>query len=76
MGDRRVEKRKQKKVVTATGLVANVMGKEERGKRNDFSGRQEFLNVSSSREEAEEFLCSMMGGTCELDPAVVKDVFG
>ncbi|XP_078428207.1 smr (Small MutS Related) domain-containing protein isoform X2 [Wolffia australiana] len=29
-----------------------------------------------SDAEAEEFLCSMLGGSCDLDPAVVKDVFG
>lgn len=76
-------KRKQKKVVASTGLVANVISKEyggsvsaERGKRSECSRPKRHWNMYYSQEEAEEFLCSMLGGSCDLDPAVVKDVFG
>ncbi|CAA7410117.1 unnamed protein product [Spirodela intermedia] len=83
MGNKCGGRRKQKKVVASTGLVANVISKEyggsvsaERGKRSECSRPKRPWNVYYSQEEAEEFLCSMLGGSCDLDPAVVKDVFG
>uniref|UniRef100_A0A1D1XF32 NEDD4-binding protein 2 n=1 Tax=Anthurium amnicola TaxID=1678845 RepID=A0A1D1XF32_9ARAE len=75
--------RKQKKVAVSTGLVSDVIGKgywgsvsRGGGRRSDCTGPKERWNESYTHEEAEEFLCSMLGGSCELDPAVVKDVFG
>ncbi|KAJ4834696.1 hypothetical protein Tsubulata_003600 [Turnera subulata] len=63
---------KQKKVLAVTGTVSAVLGKEYVKKatprRESVKGR-EFC-----REEAEQFLCSMLGDDCELSLAVVRDV--
>ncbi|MQL72830.1 hypothetical protein Taro_005177 [Colocasia esculenta] len=75
--------RKQKKVVASTGLVSDVIGRGyggsvygEGGRRTVGAWNKGPWNERYTLEEAEEFLCSIVGGTCELDPAVVKDVFG
>ncbi|KAL8115189.1 hypothetical protein AgCh_021863 [Apium graveolens] len=67
-----VKAKPKKKVVAATGMVSSVLGKEyvssgaKKGKCVD--------DVSSSKEELEQFLCSMLGGDCELSMGVVRDV--
>ncbi|KAF5206187.1 hypothetical protein FRX31_004226, partial [Thalictrum thalictroides] len=65
--------------------VANVIGKgcatrcpSSGGgfKRNYYSLQAKGLynNKAASNEEAEQFLCSMLGNDCELNLGVVKDV--
>ncbi|KAJ7964183.1 putative Smr domain-containing protein [Quillaja saponaria] len=63
---------KQKKVVAATGTVSTVLGKEY--VRRDTIKRKGISNCVLDREEAEQFLCSMLGDGCELSMALVRDV--
>nr|AFN53670.1 hypothetical protein [Linum usitatissimum] len=70
---------KQKRVVAVTGTVSTMLGKEyvKASQRRDSSKKKElfqFGNGASQRDEAEQFLCSMLGDECELNLAVVKDV--
>ncbi|KAH9603851.1 hypothetical protein KSS87_005971 [Heliosperma pusillum] len=74
---------KGKKVVAAAGTISNFLGKDyvsvtpkkEVVKEKEFNGGGgcgggKVNNV----EEAEQFLCSMLGDDCELGMAIVKDV--
>ncbi|CAK9314568.1 unnamed protein product [Citrullus colocynthis] len=69
--------KKQKRVVAATGTISTVLGKDyvrsslKRDSRNKF---MEFDHGKFSQQEAEQFLCSMLGDDCELSMAVVRDV--
>lgn len=67
-----VKAKPKKKVVAATGMVSAVLGKEyvtSIRKKGKCVG-----DVSSSKEELEQFLCSMLGDECELGMGVVRDV--
>ncbi|KAK6235039.1 hypothetical protein SCA6_010376 [Theobroma cacao] len=67
--------KQQKRVVAATGMVSTVLGKEyvraspRRGSAPTAAGRSVLV-----KEEAEQFLCSMLGDECELNMGVVRDV--
>ncbi|XVF46738.1 hypothetical protein PTKIN_Ptkin03bG0052500 [Pterospermum kingtungense] len=63
--------KQQKRVVAATGTVSTVLGKEyvSASLRRNSATRSVFV-----KEEAEQFLCSMLGDECELSMAVVRDV--
>ncbi|XP_074295024.1 SMR domain-containing protein At5g58720-like [Silene latifolia] len=69
--------KKGRKVVAACGTVSNLIGKDYVAvksrkavfKEKGFGGGK-VVNV----EEAEQFLCSMLGDDCELSMAVVRDV--
>ncbi|KAL0537300.1 hypothetical protein IC582_026277 [Cucumis melo] len=69
--------KKQKRVVASTGTISTVLGKDyvrsslKRDSRNKF---MEFDHGKFSQQEAEQFLCSMLGDECELSMAVVRDV--
>ncbi|KAG6570655.1 SMR domain-containing protein, partial [Cucurbita argyrosperma subsp. sororia] len=69
--------KKQKRIVASTGTVSTVLGKDyvrsslKRDSRNKF---MEFDHGNISQQEAEQFLCSMLGNECELSMAVVRDV--
>ena len=67
-----VKARPKKKVVAATGMVSAVLGKEyvnSATKKGKCVG-----DGSPSKEELEQFLCSMLGDDCELSMGVVRDV--
>lgn len=67
-----VKARPKKKVVAATGMVSAFLGKEYVS-----SGTKKgkcVADVSPSKEELEQFLCSMLGDDCELSLGVVRDV--
>lgn len=64
---------KQKRVIASAGTVSNVLGKEYvRSRMTKLKG---FKNgVAAVEEEAEQFLCSMLGEDSELNLAVIRDV--
>lgn len=79
--------RKQKRAAAATGMVSDMIGKgyskpsafcgKVGSRRSDGSLEEKgALNRLYSVEEAEEFLCSMLGESSELGMGVVKDVLG
>ena len=63
---------KQQKLVAATGTVSTVLGKEY--VRRNPTRPKRFSNDVIDKEEAEQFLCSMLGEDCDLSLAVVRDV--
>ncbi|XP_068310377.1 SMR domain-containing protein At5g58720-like [Pyrus communis] len=73
---------KQKRVVAAAGTVSTVLSKEyvssipRRGPTSsEMSKRKDFGNGGAAgEEEAEQFLCSMLGDESDLSLAVVRDV--
>ncbi|KAK7387232.1 hypothetical protein VNO78_27863 [Psophocarpus tetragonolobus] len=65
--------KQKKKVVASTGTVSTVLGKEYVG-RNSRRNKGFSSNDVFDREEAEQFLCSMLGDGCDLNLAIVKDV--
>ncbi|KAK7305398.1 hypothetical protein VNO77_43303 [Canavalia gladiata] len=67
--------RQKKKVVASTGTVSTVLGKEYL-RRNTMMRNKGFNanGVVVDKEEAEQFLCSMLGNDSELNLAVVRDV--
>ncbi|KAM2244807.1 hypothetical protein ACFXTI_005823 [Malus domestica] len=73
---------KQKRVVAAAGTVSTVLGKEyvssipRRGPTSsEVTKLKGFGNGGAAgQEEAEQFLCSMLGDESELSLAVVRDV--
>ncbi|XWS28692.1 hypothetical protein CRYUN_Cryun25bG0093100 [Craigia yunnanensis] len=67
--------KQQKRVVAATGLVSTVLGKEYvRASPRWDSAAAAAARPMLVKEEAEQFLCSMLGDECELSMAVVRDV--
>lgn len=68
--------KQQKRVVAATGMVSTVLGKEyvRASPRQDTAAAVGAGRSMLLKEEAEQFLCSMLGDECELNMAVVKDV--
>lgn len=68
---------KQKRLIAATGTVSTVLGKEyvnPSPPRKDSIKSKRFNNGAIEKQEAEQFLCSMLGDKCELSMAVVRDV--
>ncbi|ONH99915.1 hypothetical protein PRUPE_6G057400 [Prunus persica] len=72
---------KQKRVVAAAGTVSTVLGKDyvssnpRRGSWSTMTKLKGFGNgVAAGEEDAEQFLCSMLGDESELSLAVVRDV--
>ncbi|KAJ8769791.1 hypothetical protein K2173_007651 [Erythroxylum novogranatense] len=69
---------KQKRVMAVTGTVSTVLGKGyvKASARRDAFTRNQFGGggLGKEEEEAEQFLCSMLGDDCELSFAVVRDV--
>ncbi|KAI4305255.1 hypothetical protein L6164_028630 [Bauhinia variegata] len=63
---------KQKKVIAATGTISTVLGKEY-VRRNSLKSKG-YSNGVVDKEEAEQFLFSMLGNDCDLSIAVVRDV--
>ncbi|KAF9599115.1 hypothetical protein IFM89_035394 [Coptis chinensis] len=72
-------KNKQKRVVASAGSVANVIDKGYvRDSPVNWHGSKKFGGYEKmkgvNKEEAEQFLCSMLGDDCEISMAVVRDV--
>ncbi|KAK7289811.1 hypothetical protein RIF29_03771 [Crotalaria pallida] len=69
------DRRQKKKVVAATGTVSTVMGKgyvaRNCNRKKGFRGGDD---GTVDKEEAEQFLCSMLGKDSDLSLAVVRDV--
>lgn len=72
------QKSKMKKVVASAGTVSSLLGKDymmsvpkKSSSRLKGCSNGEFF----SKEDAEQFLCSMLGEECQLSLAVVRDVF-
>uniref|UniRef100_A0A0E0JFT5 Smr domain-containing protein n=1 Tax=Oryza punctata TaxID=4537 RepID=A0A0E0JFT5_ORYPU len=85
-GGRKANRRPKKVAVAATGMVADVIGKgytrpatSPVNKTNAWKGNA-WKDGSGDRrysvEEAEQFLCSMLGDNSELGMGVVRDVLG
>lgn len=69
---------KQKRLVAATGTVSTVIGKDymkssqrKEASKLNFIGKKVF---AGDAEEAEQFLCAMLGEDTELGFGVVRDV--
>ncbi|XP_076936242.1 SMR domain-containing protein At5g58720-like isoform X2 [Bidens hawaiensis] len=64
------------KVIAATGMVASVIGKDYVPKKRGVNKLK--VSVSgdggASHDDAEQFLCSMLGDECEFGMDLVKDV--
>ncbi|KAL0458392.1 UNVERIFIED_CONTAM: SMR domain-containing protein [Sesamum latifolium] len=75
-GFKQKSKHKLKKVVASAGTVSTVLGKDYvRSIPKKVSSKTKgFREENWSKEEAEQFLCSMLGDDCELSLAVVSDV--
>ncbi|KAE8687221.1 hypothetical protein F3Y22_tig00111022pilonHSYRG00285 [Hibiscus syriacus] len=67
--------KQQKRVVAATGTVSTVLGKDyvRSSPWRDPAAAAPARSVLV-KEEAEQFLCSMLGDECELSMAVIRDV--
>ncbi|WCJ29190.1 smr (Small MutS Related) domain-containing protein [Euphorbia peplus] len=67
---------KDKRVLAITGTVSTVIGKEyvNASPRRDYGKARDFGNGGVGKEDAEQFLCSMLGEDCDLSMAVVRDV--
>ncbi|WOL08325.1 SMR domain-containing protein [Canna indica] len=74
------QKQKQKRAVASTGIVSDVIGKaySVRGKfnRDENNLQKGSMTKMYSVEDAEQFLCSMLGDASEIGMDVVKDVLG
>ncbi|CAO2209393.1 unnamed protein product [Urochloa humidicola] len=87
-GGRKAGRRPKRVAVAATGMVADVIGKDytrpatpsvsaptawkgKDGEKDGGAGGRKY-----SVEEAEQFLCSMLGDNTELGMGVVRDVLG
>ncbi|XVF68997.1 hypothetical protein PTKIN_Ptkin11bG0045800 [Pterospermum kingtungense] len=71
--------KQKKRVVAATGTVSTVIGKEyvRASPRRDAVAAGAAAAAGRAmlaKEDAEQFLCSMLGNECELSMAVVRDV--
>ncbi|KAK4483087.1 hypothetical protein RD792_010264 [Penstemon davidsonii] len=75
-GFKQKSKPKSKKVIAVAGTVSAVLGKDyvRSTPTKSSSKLKEFHKESWSIDEAEQFLCSMLGEECELSLAVVSDV--
>ncbi|KAL0434677.1 UNVERIFIED_CONTAM: SMR domain-containing protein, partial [Sesamum radiatum] len=75
-GFKQKSKHRLKKVVASAGTVSTVLGKDYvRSIPKKVSSKTKgFREENWSKEEAEQFLCSMLGDDCELSLAVVSDV--
>ncbi|CAL4952475.1 unnamed protein product [Urochloa decumbens] len=87
-GGRKAGRRPKRVAVAATGMVADVIGKDYTrpatptvSAPNPWKGRDGEKDGGAggrkySVEEAEQFLCSMLGDNTELGMGVVRDVLG
>ncbi|XVE59411.1 hypothetical protein DITRI_Ditri05aG0044200 [Diplodiscus trichospermus] len=67
--------KQKKRVVAATGTISTVLGKEYvRATPRGCSAAEAPARSVFVKEDAEQFLCSMLGDKCELSMAVVRDV--
>lgn len=74
--DNKVKGKPKKKLVAATGMVSTVLGKDyvRSTPRKESTRGKCFNDSAGSKEETEQFLCSMLGDESELNMAVVRDV--
>ncbi|KAL6577180.1 hypothetical protein OROMI_011456 [Orobanche minor] len=75
-GFKQKSKPKLKKVIASAGTVSTVLGKDYvRSVPKKVSSKLKgFHEERWCKDEAEQFLCSMLGDDCELSLAVVSDV--
>ncbi|KAK6122140.1 hypothetical protein DH2020_044119 [Rehmannia glutinosa] len=75
-GFKQKSKPKLKKVIASAGTVSTVLGKDyvRSIPKKGSSKLKGFHEERWCKEEAEQFLCSMLGDDCELSFAVVSDV--
>lgn len=69
--------RSKKKIIASSGTVSSVLGKQyiaSNSRTGDSSKSKWSRKTGSSREEYEQFLCSMLGDESDLGMAVVRDV--
>ncbi|XP_027190674.1 SMR domain-containing protein At5g58720 isoform X2 [Cicer arietinum] len=64
--------KQKKKIVAVTGTVSTILGKEY--VRRNSSRNKRLGNEIVDKDEAEQFLYSMLGNDCDLNLAVVRDV--
>ncbi|KAG8371497.1 hypothetical protein BUALT_Bualt13G0093800 [Buddleja alternifolia] len=66
----------KKKVIASAGTVSTVLGKDyvRSTPKKGSSKLKGFHHETLNKEEAEQFLCSMLGEDCELSLAIVRDV--
>ncbi|KDP46496.1 hypothetical protein JCGZ_08468 [Jatropha curcas] len=67
---------KQKRAVAVTGTVSTLLGKDYvKASPGRYSAKaKKFGNGAVAKEEAEQFLCSMLSDDSDLSMAVVRDV--
>ncbi|XP_020686230.1 SMR domain-containing protein At5g58720 [Dendrobium catenatum] len=74
---------KQKRIAASTGMISGIIGKDYSKSASSCSGGRGWVGpmemkkrafYARSSEEAEEFLCSMLGSDSELGMGVVRDV--
>ncbi|KAJ1281920.1 hypothetical protein BS78_03G010200 [Paspalum vaginatum] len=83
-GGRKAGRRQKKVAVATTGMVADVIGKDYTrpaappvSAPNAWKGKDGGCGARKySVEEAEQFMCSMLGDSSDLGMGVVRDVFG
>ncbi|KAF3454243.1 hypothetical protein FNV43_RR04690 [Rhamnella rubrinervis] len=79
VNERRFKGSNQKRVVACTGTVSTVLGKDYvmSSRKRDSTRMTKLKGLCNGvvvREEAEQFLCSMLGNESGLSLAVVRDV--
>ncbi|GAB4859951.1 hypothetical protein Ancab_011430 [Ancistrocladus abbreviatus] len=76
VGRRGCKGSRAKRMVATTGTVSTVLGKDYLGARSSKESIKQrgLCKEKFNVEEAEQFLCSILGDGCELGMAVVRDV--
>ncbi|KAJ4752471.1 SMR domain-containing protein [Rhynchospora pubera] len=74
---RKAKRGRPRNVAISTGIVSSVIGKGYVGSRSESNENGRIQGeVRYTAEEAEEFLCSMLGDESDLGMAVVRDILG
>jgi hypothetical protein len=74
---KKAKKVRPRHVAVSSGMVSSVIGKHYTGSHSESNDKiQRDLEFKYSAEEAEEFLCSMLGENSDLGMGVVRDILG
>lgn len=68
---KKAKKARPRHVVVSSGMVSGVIGKDYTGSHSESNDK-----IQRDVEEAEEFLCSMLGENSDLGMGVVRDILG
>ncbi|XP_078175325.1 SMR domain-containing protein At5g58720-like [Carex rostrata] len=68
---KKAKKARPRHVVVSSGMVSGVIGKEYTGSHSESNDK-----IQRDVEEAEGFLCSMLGENSDLGMGVVRDILG